>query len=1432
MRAALLSKRQSQSGFVLPTTTLLIVVMLLVAGALIFRSYQRSTDVIGDYQQQSVQNAATPAIERAKAKLELLFKDRPVTAIYENTLEEVLAGEAELPEEQLTFTGEERISIPGTTGNARNDLAWKFDTDTDGNGTADATTIYTIVLRTTTGEPDSPDRTMDPKLAANSEAQLVKNDEDKANLLLVRNGPLLGSGQRQESEEECDVVVDPSSAVFGWFPIGTALYRKNFQVYALTVPKTPDGQVNLSTLSTIQYQQDRTFEGLNKWGAWFRTDLEVTPGEPFNWNGAMHTEGTLFIRPKRPFRSYLISDDNSCFYQPELNSEISMWGHLVYGALSGSTETGTVSIDLYADPTNPEPLGDATDSFDGSEALIDIALNPIALVKQDLSQTRGGVNLRDVDDPIWNDGNLPNRVKILQDQQPAPYIDDTYRADNLFGPKPKYTVGSTEISGTIGETLSNEKLITNDPPVTSPAEYGLDGYWERRARGEGLRVIVGQRLELGNPFGWVTDLNQDGNYGDDGEKGRGDDPLNPPDGTFTPPTPKGANEFRQHRTLRDNLAAVQATAVYYYDQADGYTPVACLATTVHPGTEQSLKDSATFKTVEVNGNETLMTDFFFGHGTNGWEFDVPDPSAAQMQKALTNLANFAGDPDGAYPVSTVGDPDPYLTMWGNFSNLRRAVGGATSLADDTTKQTAACALGMLAYNISYLQAFDYEDAGDKAAINALYEDALKFDADPANAGYLFNENNDDGEIVLETDGGGNDVISVYGQDETLLMQVPKLTNGTPTILPPEAYIAALKAADRPLARLIHTKEQVKRDRLFGFQQSPRTGTESAKYKYDVTQDLNFSFSGATYDKTGDGDDTAEEISSVVAGCNFSEDTGNDYFGFGVPSDEADEDAKKAAEQKFITLARVFCSPQPKFPALYYVFPTADSEDIDQGGLGEPYVDNGGGTGTYEAFTDAEIKTIADSAKPRELANWELPQESGTPNNANAAPNDSRQELIKHNDDDIRVAIKDSALFNPREQMNVRVLNLDLELLKDTWLPPSGIVYAFREDAVREDAIYKTGDPDPTDLEDLNTSPKSVDYYAEPDRRPYAFRLKNGEDISREDTIRGMTFVSDQPVYTQGNFNLHGDQNEIEELTPPLEGEFDGFYNRTARNGSFAEPDADPWRPVELVADAITILSDNFCDGSIEDGFVTTADPEIDVQNKYGCPNVKYTSYLNQNRPKGGETVEWQRENPLEISSAGAFGLSPILISPNNEPMKADGNPYTGDYYRFDAFPWNSGRKQIKVPDDTWVNMVMVNGIVPGREGQSDGGLQNFPRFIEDWQRKDLFIQGSFIQLNYSNYATGPYEHDAWEPNQNPVPGVTTNFGGTSSGGTQNFFYYLAPNRKWGYDVGLQYLPAGPLSSRMSELSNERNEFYREPKADDPYICKLRAALSDDLACSE
>ncbi|MFN4280181.1 MAG: hypothetical protein ACK4IR_08110, partial [Thermosynechococcus sp.] len=226
----------------------------------------------------------------------------------------------------------------------------------------------------------------------------------------------------------------------------------------------------------------------------------------------------------------------------------------------------------------------------------------------------------------------------------------------------------------------------------------------------------------------------------------------------------------------------------------------------------------------------------------------------------------------------------------------------------------------------------------------------------------------------------------------------------------------------------------------------------------------------------------------------------------------------------------------------------------------------------------------------------------------------------------------------------------------------------------------------------------------------------------------------------------------------------------------------------------------------------------------GCANTEELrpSFLNANRPKEdleGDYV-WLREDPFDPSS-------PIYVDKNGDPWAI--NYLTGKTRRYDypeAYYTFNDSRALNGAADTRVNAVIVSGIVPSRPMQSYGGMHNFPRFIEGWG--NLWIQGAFIQPNFSTQATGPFDQDQWEispttPSDNHCRNVDEAFNCSATSG-ELIQYYVPPTRRWGYDVGLQLAPLGPVARRMFTPSKEeRNEYYKEMPAEDPYIKQLRCA---------
>ncbi|MGI0487206.1 hormogonium polysaccharide biosynthesis protein HpsA [Pantanalinema rosaneae CENA516] len=1820
--------RRAIAGFVLPTTILLILVVALTAGAITFRAFNSSTRTISETQNRVIYNAATPAIDRARAKLEFLFDDKkdnryPGGVPSENVLASMMLnngatvrGRSVAPllisgRDAYTLADETRVDI---NGDGVIDNAWRYQ---DAN--TNSTVIYSVNFMTPPDDTGANAKKGWQKLIeatdttkANGVRSTVAGATDSQSFPLVRTGPLSNANAVTCGRN----TTGQTNVEGGWYEdaTNTAILRKRFQVDALVIPNTAGNPGAASNFTTLEFAQDRQLDRGNKWGAWFRNDLEIFPGPAFQWNGAMHTEGSLILG-NTAFSAYLISAPASCLYI-ESASEITVTqleptapspsnpsppnnGNPFYGVIAAGRVNNNAyggSALIYPHRNNPIGTGiamtSANDWATGSTPL-GISLDPVQIV------TRDGYVARNADPD--NSSNLTvNQTfqgRFRASYEPAPYVDDTYRADDRYGPKPIYKNNTTDdngdgtpdgeipSSGQVGDLIpsSNTLLVANTAAGADASQLGLDGYWERRARNQGLRILVGQRLELGNSYGWVTPQSRTGKPAPvsgplnnpaanaafvqaypqpaptatetyttvrnrvyatgatgaaidiDASDNEGD-PLYPPYGTT-----QVSHEARQRRALRDNPAAVQATAVYHAAVNRDY-PIACIASTTHPGSPITLRQSINFVPTRfidstpataggsgINSAATtgLLVDFFNGRGTNGWEFETPGLTQAgfeaaissptsSLRIALQNLANFAGDHisdarTGAFPPTQEAGqihPDPELTMWGNFSNLRRTLArlnstGYTnlSIADKTYLQTAGCTLGMLAYNVEQADKFDPRNWRNDSSnvMTDLYYSLIR----------LMNGDVSDGEVLTR------DRLATYGYSNSGTFQFSNYEPRDYDRVPAEAYLGALReqiiadggSPNDPkirMAELIYTHFQIRRDRTYGFRASPAantwnynpyvtnffgkvqlwssacdpnlfalnvdaaarttgaagavTGSPGRPGGDQTVNRMRLAFSrlcgtvippGATREYPGDLNLPARSnnVNNVTGAGSNNNPTGTTFIPINTaptpntyeprPQDIYADKAPAGFLQVFrqtsptnVTVAPYNARPYvqatvaPKWPSLYYLFPNfshrhagtietiggvcvdhrqpngslravtgcAESGNTEIAAFqpwAEPYITDSyvttaNGSVTYEPVNSAapliadpllatgypasgvsanfnnnagnlitfnyqtfDTAPVAESSlsgvalRPRKLPGafnnplfldsnptWQLPVTtlSGSYPAQNTPPN----RIMAPNGANVTgtvavIPFLDRVLFNGREWLPTRVLDIDLGMLRrnrpanqvagdgdnyapnDVWLPVSGIVYAFREDATREDAIARPAsgtatnarvpgsetDPAVTSTGTRGISTKSVDFIPDPDRRPHGFRLRNGTQLKRHsdmaipdtDNVRGLSLFTDNPVYIMGDYNLHQTGGEdvvgtrLEEFleTLPDNAAYTEaqFYNRSTIDNRFADPTQDRWRPSEILADAISILSDTFCDGSIMDGFMTagngsgaslstTTDPNESrpasaplnvIRGVYqpstgntgggavynntnaalfgpGCTTTGRTSFLNQNRPStnprpnGADFPRWFRENPtdkftpIQVSrnGNGIIEQAPRSTAPSTatdtlfwqKPVRPTEHPSTA-YYNIRNSPSDPGNnnRPLQNAQDTRVNSIVISGSVPSQARQSYGGLHNFPRFLETWTR--LWFAGAFLQLNFSNYATSPFDADAWEPGEATVD-------------NEIIGYYAPPNRLWGYDVALQLAPAGPAANRFVTPSKQRNEFYNEPAVSDPYMKNLCQAI--------
>ena len=245
-----------------------------------------------------------------------------------------------------------------------------------------------------------------------------------------------------------------------------------------------------------------------------------------------------------------------------------------------------------------------------------------------------------------------------------------------------------------------------------------------------------------------------------------------------------------------------------------------------------------------------------------------------------------------------------------------------------------------------------------------------------------------------------------------------------------------------------------------------------------------------------------------------------------------------------------------------------------------------------------------------------------------------------------------AFFNNRENRGITLLEVDVEALMACISANEGVFGFPLSDTTHGGLVWY--------FTVLGQQSDNVN-------NAYGVRVRNGADLADVDnTVRGLTIVTDQALYVQGD------------------------YNRDGAN----------WRPASFLTDSLNVLSNGW--------------------NELGKDDRSSETNLNNRRAMN-----------TEINAAFLSGTDT-----------------TGG----------------------------VEGSA-GRGGAYNGGLENYPRFHENWSSRTLTYRGSFVSLSNSRYVNGPWR-----------------IGGR---------FYNAPTRNWGYDTRFNFanqLP--PLSPRFVRLQQE------------------------------
>jgi hypothetical protein len=566
LRTVFSSQKQQQAanaGFVLPTVVMVSVVVVLLTTAIMFRSFDRLKNASNVRVNESVITAATPAIDRGKAKISKLLQDKtlPKTTPTDDDLYNALVNNIDKytfgDETKLTLSLQEQPSLQIQT-------AWRFPVDTDSNGKFDSYTLYGIYFKT---------------------PPVVNGQYSRArNALEARNPPVV----KGTLNANCGSTNTSLVGNTGWVRQDNEI-KKAFFVYTATgrITDPPDtksevynGKVAGSLGGAVEYQQDRVQTPTNNNAVVYDDDLELNSDTKLN-GGVFTNSNLLAAGSVSNLRLYQISSQASCFYKPK-NAKIIVGGNLALGKFTDASDTGGATVDLYNGKKDNVTTGSLTKSVTNSPK--DTAYNNLAYVRRinklidaqiaadstgdnDPTEVKNGLALKQTALGITFDSTETTKYRRQQleiyfkrQTRRVPYTEvafgatETYPNPLLQGsadtlrPIDSWVYPTDPTNGKTGGSYTNLSLNISgtslEPNVSDPKEL------KKNSGKEGLlgdRVLVSNNLP---ELRWDTSKNQFiGSYTEDTQDITG----------ITWNLPSGTTQTRTRPSLVRNLADIGST---------------------------------------------------------------------------------------------------------------------------------------------------------------------------------------------------------------------------------------------------------------------------------------------------------------------------------------------------------------------------------------------------------------------------------------------------------------------------------------------------------------------------------------------------------------------------------------------------------------------------------------------------------------------------------------------------------------------------------------------------------------------------------------------------------------------------------------------------------------------------------------------------------
>ncbi|MCP6757927.1 MAG: hormogonium polysaccharide biosynthesis protein HpsA [Fischerella sp. CENA71] len=1453
------------AGFVLPTVAMVSIVVILLATAIMFRSFDRAKNASNVRVNEAVLSAATPAIDRGRAKLNKLFQDKrlpratPTDAALYTVLKDKL--------NEYTFGDETPLKLTYKYKDKNNqeitdtlETAWRFPIDTDNNGKFDSYTLYGIYFKT-------------PPVSSDNKYSRARNP------LEARTPPMAQGTLDTNCGANTSAVLVGNT---GWIKQNNEL-KKSFFVYTATVPITSDPQKD-STIATadqnkyeqykgnkgfaaVEYQQDRVQIPPNNYAVVYEDDIALTPGPNFNLNGSVFTNSNLLTAGVNggQIQFYQVSAKASCFYEAK-NAKIIVGGNLALGGFTSADHSTnkTPKVDLFKGKTANVDSKDWVRSVNSSNSPRDTAYNNLAYVSRinrlvaaqmvnssnsDPSEVKDGIEKKKKslglssfttaeEDKIRRQQletyfrKRTRRVPFAEvgfnvtDADPTPLLQgsgDTLRANDQWIYPTDPTDGKT---GTNYTKLSlNISSTSLEPKATEPKELKKDGGKEAEL---GDRVLVGNNLP---ELWWDKTKNQFVGSGiEDTQQISGIKWDKPTDTT----------EIRTRRSLVQTLADVGSTerdGEWELDAArvpgDPTEPVGGLRVVTGAG---------------IYFNQGGTPGSFDKTVTTIWPDTMPVPATAPAKKTITPYWMYS-----------------YMGTGGIFNNIASLTYTWPEIADDpittTVDESKTPYLQMRATAVYHYKSTNYDPQNPKpiACVSSFYVPTNSNTAKNINT--LPDAKDKDGNFIIQEDANGksNNGIVYPAPTKTVTDYSTVLTYQSQLKYPNGRLIddgllaraLAKTAANRTISEQSAIDAQIcalqiKYDSTF------QPVTSSPVIPHGAIREITLldsrevkqnSISSTPPSQTYDlpiRDRQPLEIRSTVLDLDLLRKT---TIGNATPSQEyllpnsgliyATRDGALPDASGGSTEAAKLVSPVD-----YRLDPTRRPNAI--------MLVNGDKLWRTETYRDVEKGLILATNLPVYI----------------------KGNFNRHTKEEFEQQLNDdwSQNFYSRSTLdkNFACRKGDPRLVDcttgDEWRPATVIADAvtllsgtFKE-GYRDEGDYDWSQNNlasvPTGFSKYNNFVTNAKWYDDTGKPNYFSSYLNnfvtpvllrtvpgayltevcpvtngkGSIVTGNNTtqVDAQVFCSDPKNWTiQTSCSVNGGGNTY--LNDKIVGKNGDPSNSRIKTGyifddpeSFGEEnnkgpkcfDDNAPRRIAFVRDLITgnITSPLQVLGVDKSGKVQIFD--------FGTSKSKVGTELMA--PPNGVTMPWLQPT---VTLGNITALTPILQL--RQPFATPSNPDNNSTVSGSK----DNRKWLQEATDTTFNLIIVAGDSPARSdgdsSEDNGGLHNFVRFMENWQpasgNSKARISGAFMQVKKSAYATGPYTTAFSDGTNNELKYAIEISSGRGTG-------YLPPTRQWGYDVALLSQAPDLFANKLILTPPDLpDEYFREVGRDDKWVETLLCA---------